>query len=135
MRGQSIKVAITTPQGLEIKVRGGVKLNETTAPRSLDWVDLLGPDRQPFPQVAGIYKLEGGTFTVCNGGFLGARPSEFESGDGALADVVVFHRLEAGRPGEAASAGSSPRRDSPPASPNGGSPEVSRVDRPGDVRR
>jgi uncharacterized protein (TIGR03067 family) len=91
--GQDVKVAITTPQGLNIKVRGGLRLNESTSPRSLDWVRLYGPDEQPLPEIAAIYKVDGETFTVCNGGFLGARPREFKAGDGALADVVVFKRL------------------------------------------
>jgi uncharacterized protein (TIGR03067 family) len=94
VKGQDIRVAITTPQGLAIKVKGGLRLDEAKAPRNLDWVRLLGPDQQPLPEIAAIYKLEGQTFTVCNGGFLGARPSEFKSGDGALADVVVFRRAD-----------------------------------------
>lgn len=93
VQGKEIRVAITTPQGLDIKVRGGMKLDEAVTPRNIDWINLAGPDQQPLPQIAAIYKLEGDTFTVCNGGFLGSRPAEFKGGDGPLADVVVFRRL------------------------------------------
>ena len=54
----------------------------------------IGPDQQPLPEIAAVYKIDGDTFTVCNGGFLGAHPKEFKSGEGVLADVVVFHRLD-----------------------------------------
>jgi len=121
VEGKAIKVLIRTPQGLDIKVRGVVKLNEATSPRSLDWIELAGPNRQPLPQVAGIYRLDASSFTVCNGGFLGARPTEFKSGDGALADVIVFQKAEA--------AATSPA----PASGDPGT-KVSQADRP-DVSR
>jgi uncharacterized protein (TIGR03067 family) len=90
--GHDVKVAISTPQGLNLQAEGELKLDESTSPRSLDWVKFSGPDQQQFPAVAAVYKLEGETFTVCNGGFLGRRPREFKPGEGALADVVVFRR-------------------------------------------
>ncbi len=94
VRGRGICAAIKTPQGLDFQVQGELKLDETTSPRSLDWKKLIGPDQQPLPEIAAVYKIDGDTFTVCNGGFLGARPKEFKPGEGVLADVVVFHRLE-----------------------------------------
>lgn len=94
IKGRGVCAAIKTPQGLDFQVRGEVKLDETTSPRSLDWKKLTGPDQQPLPEIAAVYKIDGDTFTVCNGGFLGARPKEFKHGEGALADVVVFHRLD-----------------------------------------
>jgi uncharacterized protein (TIGR03067 family) len=94
IKGQGICAAIKTPQGLDFQVQGELKLDETTSPRSLDWKKLTGPDQQPLPEIAAVYKIDGDTFTVCNGGFLGARPKEFKPGEGVLADVVVFHRLE-----------------------------------------
>jgi uncharacterized protein (TIGR03067 family) len=94
IKGRGVCAAIQTPQGLDFQVQGELKLDETTSPRSLDWKKLTGPDQQPLPEIAAVYKIDGDTFTVCNGGFLGARPKEFKPGEGALADVVVFHRLE-----------------------------------------
>src|SRR5271165_2167328 len=94
IKGRGVCAAIKTPQGLDFQVQGELKLDETTSPRSLDWKKLIGPDQQPLPEIAAVYKIDGDTFTVCNGGFLGARPREFKPGEGALADVVVFHRLD-----------------------------------------
>ena len=94
IKGRDVRAAIKTPQGLAFKVQGELKLDETTTPRSLDWKKLVGPDQQPLPEIAAVYKLDGDTFTVCNGGFLGARPKEFKPGEGVLADVVVFHRID-----------------------------------------
>jgi|GEM_PF-1375606 len=94
IKGRGVCAAIKTPQGLDFQVQGELKLDETTSPRSLDWKKLTGPDQQPLPEIAAVYKIDGDTFTVCNGGFLGARPKEFKPGEGVLADVVVFHRLE-----------------------------------------
>ena len=94
IKGRGVCAAIKTPQGLDFQVQGELKLDETTSPRSLDWKKLVGPDQQPLPEIAAVYKIDGDTFTVCNGGFLGARPKEFKPGEGALADVVVFHRLD-----------------------------------------
>ncbi len=103
IKGRDVRAAIKTPQGLDFKVQGEVRIDETTSPRSLDWQKLTGPDQQPLPEIAAVYKIDGDTFTVCNGGFLGARPKEFKPGEGALADVVVFHRVDTtdGRTGSA----------------------------------
>lgn len=95
IKGSDVRAAIKTPQGLDFKVQGELKLDETTSPRSLDWKKLTLPDQQPLPEIAAVYRIDGDTFTVCNGGFHGARPKEFKPGEGVLADVVVFHRLEA----------------------------------------
>jgi uncharacterized protein (TIGR03067 family) len=94
IKGRDVHAAIKTPQGLDFQVQGELKLDETTSPRSLDWKKFSGPDQQPLPDIAAVYKIEGDTFTVCNGGFLGSRPKEFKPGEGVLADVVVFHRLD-----------------------------------------
>jgi uncharacterized protein (TIGR03067 family) len=130
IKGRDVHAAIKTPQGLDLKVQGEVKLDETTNPRSLDWKKLTGPDQQPLPEIAAVYKIDGDTFTVCNGGFLGARPKEFKAGEGVLADVVIFHRLDAkhGRTDSATTAASSTRTHQPrlAESPNGVKPKVTR---------
>jgi len=95
IKGQQASVAISTPQGMNIQVDGEFKLDEKTAPRSLNWFNFIGPGDQPLPEVAAVYKIEGDVFTVCNGGFHGARPKKFIPGDSALTDLVVFHRLGA----------------------------------------
>ena len=92
IQGTQVDASIRTPQGIRFQVRGEVKLDETTSPRSLDWIKFSGADQQEFPDIPAIYKIDRDTFTVCNGGLGGRRPKEFTSGDGILAEVVVFER-------------------------------------------
>ena len=113
IKGRGVLAAIKTPQGLDFQVQGEVKLDETTSPRSLDWKKLTGPDQQPLPEIAAVYKIDGDTFTVCNGGFLGARPKEFKPGEAQLGG-------DEGRRGQ---------RDAMGAQPLGGFPGLRRVPR------
>jgi uncharacterized protein (TIGR03067 family) len=92
VRGRQVDVAITMPQGIRIQAQGVVKLDETTSPRQVDWIDFTSADQQEFPLIPGIYKLDGDTLTVCNGGMNGARPKEFKPGDGVLSEVAIFQR-------------------------------------------
>ena len=92
IQSRRVDATIITPQGVRFQVQGEVRLDETTSPRSLDWVNFSGADQQEFPQIPAIYKLDRDTFTLCNGGMIRTRPKEFKPGDGALADVVVFER-------------------------------------------
>ena len=92
IQSRRVDATIITPQGARFQVQGEVRIDETTSPRSLDWVNFTGADQQEFPQIPAIYKLDRDTFTLCNGGMNGTRPKEFKQGDGALADVVVFER-------------------------------------------
>jgi uncharacterized protein (TIGR03067 family) len=94
VKGRGVSVAITTPQGLDFQAEGEVTIDEKTSPRSLTWSKFVGPGEQPFPEIAAIYKVEGDTFTVRNGGLHGPRPREFKPGDSPLADLVVFRRLK-----------------------------------------
>jgi uncharacterized protein (TIGR03067 family) len=95
VKGRDVSVAITTRQGLDFQADGEVTLDEKTSPRSVTWSHFVGPGEQPFPDINGIYKVEGDTFTVRNGGLHGPRPKEFKPGDTPLADLVVFRRLKA----------------------------------------
>jgi uncharacterized protein (TIGR03067 family) len=96
IQGRQVEADIATPQGLRIRVRGELKLDETASPRNLDWIKFAGADQQELPAIPAIYKIDRDTFTVCNGGLNGSRPREFKAGDGVLADVVVFRRVAAG---------------------------------------
>ena len=109
IKGHDVSVAIKTPQGLDFEVQGELKLDETTTPRSLDWKKFSGPDQQPLPEIAAVYKIDGDIFTVRNGGFLGRRPKEFKPGDGALNDLVVFRRPTA-KDLDTGTAGTAPKR-------------------------
>jgi uncharacterized protein (TIGR03067 family) len=92
IQGRRVDAAISAPKGIRLQVQGELKLDETTSPRMLDWINFTSADQQEFPQIPGIYKLDGDKFTVCNGGMNGSRPTEFKPGDGVLAEVVVFQR-------------------------------------------
>ncbi|APW60760.1 TIGR03067 domain-containing protein [Paludisphaera borealis] len=113
--GTNVNVLVHTPQGLKIRAKGSLKLDESTTPRSLDWVKFSCSDQQELPEIAGIYKVENDAFTICNGGFNGARPSDFKPGDGPLADVLVFRRpatATAGKPSTGAALAKVERKDS-----------------------
>ena len=114
VKGERVCVAISTPQGLDFQAEGELKLDERTTPRSLNWFNFIGPGEQPLPEIAAVYKVEGDTFTVCNGGFHGTRPKEFRPGEIALADVVIFRRPGSDDSAHCASAGSAPRRSPVP---------------------
>ena len=88
-----VDVTIQTPQGLKIRAKGAVRLDETTSPRSIDWVGFTAGDFQTIPEIQGVYKIEDGAFVLCNGGFNGARPESFSPGDGPLAEVLTFRRV------------------------------------------
>jgi uncharacterized protein (TIGR03067 family) len=94
IKGRDVSVDIKTPKGLDFQAQGELNLDESTSPRRLDWRKFSGPDQQPLPDIAAVYKIEGDTFTVCNGGVHGSRPKDFKPGEGVLADVVVFQRLD-----------------------------------------
>jgi uncharacterized protein (TIGR03067 family) len=116
VKGRCVNVFIASPQGFDFQAQGEMKLDETTSPRSLDWVNFSGPDQQRYPQIPSVYKIEGDTFTVCTGGFHGSRPSEFKPGDGVLTDVVVFHRLTSSAPHSKGT--SAPKPESSPKAAN-----------------
>jgi uncharacterized protein (TIGR03067 family) len=90
--GRKVDASINTPQGIRFRLRGTLKLDESTTPRSLDWLKFSGADQQEFPDILGIYKINRETFTICNGGLNGPRPKEFKSGEGVLSEVIVFER-------------------------------------------
>jgi uncharacterized protein (TIGR03067 family) len=92
IQGRVVDALITTPQGVRLKLRGELKLDERSSPRGLDWIKFTGADQEEFPPIPAIYKIDRDTFTVCNGGLNGPRPREFKPGDGVLAEIVVFER-------------------------------------------
>lgn len=92
--GKKAHVVIHSPQGLKIKARGEVRVDESSSPKRLDWVGFSAGDFQAIPEIQGVYKMEGDALILCNGGFNGARPVAFEPGDGPLADVITFRRSE-----------------------------------------
>ncbi len=105
IKGRQATASIKTPQGLRLLLEGEIKLDESTSPRQLDWINFTGADQQEFPPLLAIYSVTGDQFTICNGGMNGARPTRFKAGDGILAEVVVFERVPRVAAGKAKAAG------------------------------
>jgi uncharacterized protein (TIGR03067 family) len=92
IQGRAVVVDLKTPQWLKIRVKGEIKIDDKARPRTLDWVHFSAIDGQDMPEVLAIYELDGDVLKVCNGGPNNGRPTEFKPGEGALADVLTFHR-------------------------------------------
>jgi len=107
--GRRASVRITTPQGLKIHAEGSIRIDESAAPKELDWVEFTAPDGQGFPEVLGIYEFDGESLRVCNGGLHDARPDAFRPGEGLIASVLVFNKEEPG--GKPPAVGHAPRGD------------------------
>jgi uncharacterized protein (TIGR03067 family) len=101
IEGSMVRVRVDTPKGLTIRAQGELRIDETTAPRALDWVNfLVAGQEECFPDIPAIYTIRGETLTICNGGPNGVRPVEFKAGDGVLADLLTFQRATTGAPTE-----------------------------------
>lgn len=94
VEGRRVKVVIATPQGLTIRARGLLRIDETRQPRTLDWTEFKSMDGQTLPDIPAIYRIDQDGWTICNGGPNGTRPDAFRAGDGLLAGVVLFKRAE-----------------------------------------
>jgi uncharacterized protein (TIGR03067 family) len=92
VQGRRAKVVITTPQGVTIRARGVLRVDESCQPRALDWSDFKSADGKALPDIPAIYRIDDRGWTVCNGGPNGSRPDAFRPGEGLLASVVVFER-------------------------------------------
>jgi uncharacterized protein (TIGR03067 family) len=92
IKGCTVSATIAPALGLKIKARGDVILNESTTPKSLDWVNFKTADGQMVPDLQAIYQLDGDRLTIRSGGFNDERPATFESGDGIWAAALVFDR-------------------------------------------
>jgi uncharacterized protein (TIGR03067 family) len=96
VKGRSVTLNFTTPQGEERTLKGEIVLNEAAKPKAIDWVKFTRPDGEEVPPNLGIYTLEGDEFTVCSGGPNNERPTEFKAGEGGPPQLVVFTRKGAG---------------------------------------
>jgi uncharacterized protein (TIGR03067 family) len=92
VQGRRAKVVIATPQGVTIRARGVIRVDEACEPRALDWSEFRSSDGRALPDIPAIYRINERGWTVCNGGPNGARPDAFRPGEGLLASVVVFER-------------------------------------------
>lgn len=92
--GTQATVDVVTPQGLKVRVKGEVRIDDSVSPHRLDWVNFNGADSIDLTEIPAIYEWKGDALRVCNGGPNNARPTEFKRGDGVLADVHVFERVK-----------------------------------------
>lgn len=93
IRGDHARVRLRVGKsGPTLRAEGTLKVDEAASPRSLDWTEFKMADGLELPEVLAIYELDGDTLRVCNGGPNASRPSEFQPGEGALADLHVFRR-------------------------------------------
>jgi uncharacterized protein (TIGR03067 family) len=69
-----------------------VRLDPSTKPASLDVIPDGGPNRDK-PSF-GIYKLAGGTLTICMADQGAPRPKEFKAEKGSRLTLMVFERLK-----------------------------------------
>lgn len=90
--GPAVTIIFKAPERDGITLKGKVALDEKATPKTIDWTEFTRPDGSPAPKNLGIYKLEGDTFTVCNGGPDAPRPTEFASDPAGPARLVEFKR-------------------------------------------
>ena len=92
VHGSDVSVDFASPLGIKIHAEGKLKINQSTSPKTIDWLGFSILDGQDFPDILGIYELSHDTFRMVNGGMNDKRPQEFKKGDGVLADILVFTR-------------------------------------------
>ena len=68
-------------------IEGVYKIDPTTSPKTVDWMDQTGPDAGKTIQA--IYKLEGSNFTFCAAEPGHPRPAEFRTRQGQVLRVSV----------------------------------------------
>ena len=98
IKGHRVTVKVKPPLGRPITAEGEVEIDESVAPKALDWRKFTGGDDQEFPEVHAIYQLDGEDLVVCNAGPNNPRPVEFRPGEGVLAEVLTFKRLASESP-------------------------------------
>jgi uncharacterized protein (TIGR03067 family) len=80
----------TYKKGDEVVTQGTRKLDPTQSPKAVDDTHTLGPFKGKT--YLGIYKLEGDTFTTCNGSAGRLRPIDFATRRGTNLLLVVYKR-------------------------------------------
>lgn len=75
-----------------VVTKGVRTLDPTQSPRALDDVHTFGPFKGKTYK--GIYKLQGDTFTTCNGSAGSARPTSFATRPGTGLLLIVYKRAK-----------------------------------------
>jgi uncharacterized protein (TIGR03067 family) len=80
IKGSSITLSLTTPQGATRTLKGELKLEEKATPKAMDWVKLTA-DGRDGPDVQSIYDINGDTLKIRGAGPGKERPTEFKDDD------------------------------------------------------
>jgi uncharacterized protein (TIGR03067 family) len=80
----------TVLQGGRLVAQGIRRLDPTATPKAVDDTHTSGPFKGKTYR--GIYRLQGDTFTTCNGSAGQARPTEFATRPGSGLLLVVYRR-------------------------------------------
>ena len=91
----SLTLRFTNRQGDEITMKGEFKLDEKASPRTIDFIHFKRPNGETAEPNLGIYKFDGETWVVCNGGPGNARPKEFKNSEDGPPRVLEFRRAKA----------------------------------------
>ena len=112
IKGTTVTLAFTTPEGDEVKSTGALKLDETAKPyKTIDWVKFTRPDGEDALDNLSIYEFVGDDLKLCSGGPGNERPTEFKAGEGGPPHLVVLKREGAKEKTGATDADTSPKGD------------------------
>ena len=93
IKGTAATLTFTLPDGQSRESKGEIKVDENARPnKTLDWVNFTTRSGEPAPPSLAIYKLDGGTLTICSGGPGNERPTEFKAGENNRPRLLVLTR-------------------------------------------
>lgn len=93
--GDRLTQVVETSPRSTFTFRGRIRLDSSTEPRQLDWVEVTGPDDSPEPDALAVYQLDGDTLTICSAAPGSERPESFEAGRGRFPSLRSYSRVVA----------------------------------------
>jgi uncharacterized protein (TIGR03067 family) len=94
IKGNAAEIRGARPGGEEFKLKGEFKLDDKASPKTIDWGKFVSESNQDIPSTLAIYKLEGDSWTICDGGPGKERPARFEEGDEGRPRLVTWARVK-----------------------------------------
>ena len=92
--GAKIEATFAPQDGEERTAKGEVVVNDAATPKTIDFVNFVGPNGNEIEPNLAIYTLEADQLTVCAGGPGKERPTEFKDGDGGMHSLLIFNRIK-----------------------------------------